>query len=198
MQVVLLLLYPLNVHLGIVMELPVMQLFAIMALAAGLLYKGLKRGDSLSWLIFLPVVLVSAGATYFDIAIYVLYVPPILVPLLIFSVFLKSLLPGQIPLVTDIGEQARGPLTEEMRHYTRQVTMAWVLVLGLLTLEAGLLPWVASDMVWSLFTNVINYLVIALLFVGEYVVRRVCFRDHDHPGFVQYLRIVIQTNVRKP
>ncbi|VAW90129.1 hypothetical protein MNBD_GAMMA17-1650 [hydrothermal vent metagenome] len=197
MQVALLLLYPLNVHLGIALEWPVMQLFAIMALAAGILYKGLKRGDSLPWLIFLPVVLVSAGTAYFDIAIFILYLPPILIPLLIFSLFFRSLMPGGIPVVTDIGEQARGPLTAEMRHYTRMVTVVWVVVLGLLTLEAAILPWVASEIVWSLFTNVVNYLVIAFLFAGEYVVRRVRFRDHDHPGFIQYLRIIFNANVRK-
>jgi len=196
MQVLLLLLYPLNVHLGIIMDIPVMQVIAIIMLSAGLLYKGLLSGNYLLWLVLLLVVLISLGVVYFNLVIYLLYLPPILFPLLILSVFFRSLLPGQTPLVTAVAEQARGKLTEEMSLYTRNVTIIWAIILGFLTVEALLLPWLVSDYTWSLFTNIINYVVIASMFVGEYMVRRVRFRDYDHPGFIQYIQIVLRANIR--
>ena len=59
------------------------------------------------------------------------------------------------------------------------------------------LPGLASKELWSLFTNLLNYLVVGTLFGGEYLYRRYRFRDHDHPSFPEYLRIVIQTDIRK-
>ncbi len=197
MQAVLLLLYPLNVYLGILLDIPVMQVIAIITLSAGLLYQELMNGNYRLWLIFILVVLTSFGVAYFDLVIYFLYLPPVLIPLLVFSLFFRSLLPGNTPFVTAIAAQSRGELTEELSLYTRHVTIIWAIILGLLTIEAILFPWLVSDHIWSLFTNIINYVVIALMFVGEYIVRRVRFRDYEHPGFIQYLQLVFRANVRK-
>lgn len=197
MQAVLLLLYPLNVYLGILLDIPVMQVIAIITLSAGLLYQELMNGNYRLWLIFILVVFTSFGVAYFELVIYFLYLPPVLIPLLVFSMFFRSLLPGNTPLITAIAAQARGELTEELSRYTRHITIIWAIILGLLTIEAILFPWLVSDYIWSLFTNIINYVVIALMFVGEYIVRRVRFRDYDHPGFIQYLQLVFRTNIRK-
>ena len=62
--------------------------------------------------------------------------------------------------------------------YTRRVTQVWCLFFvanGALALGTALL---ASEAVWSLYTGVIAYLLMGLLFGGEYLVRRRFKRLH--------------------
>lgn len=195
-RVVLLLMYPICVHLSVILHKPSLQGVAIAALAAALLYGGLRDYSRLSWAIFLLVLLVMFGAIYVDAAIYLLYVPPIIIPLLVWSVFFRSLLPGREPIVTDIGERARGPLSKKMRRYTRHVTIIWTVLLGMMTIWSVALLF-APEEIWSLFTNFINYMLVGFLFFVEYLIRKRIFQDHDHPNFIQYILIVINANIRK-
>jgi uncharacterized membrane protein len=176
---------------------PIIQVFAIIALAVALLYNGLRDGSHLAWFVFLLISIASFVAAYIDIAIYLLYLPPIIIPLLLWSVFFRSLLPGQEAIITDIGERARGPLTVEMRRYTRIVTIIWTVLFALMAAWSAILPWAASENVWSLFTNFINYAIVGILFFAEFQFRKIRFREHDHPNFFQYVRIVINANIRK-
>lgn len=194
---VLILSYPLLAHLAVWLEQPVIQILALLVLTLGLLLPGLRQGRFFTWGLFLVILVLLCVVGYMDIAIYLLYLPPVVIPLLFWGVFFHSLLPGQTPLVTAIGEQARGPLSEEMRGYTWGVTMMWTVVLAAMALWSALLPWLASITLWSLFTNFINYMIIALLFGAEFVYRKWRFRDHDHPGFADYLKIVINADIRK-
>ena len=197
MRLAALLIYPTAVHLSIIMHAPVIQIIAIASLAAALLFNGLRKAGKFSWAIFLLIVALSIFAAYAEVAIYALYVPPIIIPLLLWGVFFHSLLPGQEPIVTDLGEKARGPLTPEMRRYTRYVTISWMIMFALIALWSAILPFIASDAVWSAFTNFINYAVVAASFFGEYLYRCIRFPEHNHPNFFQYLRIVINANIRK-
>ncbi|HEX22350.1 MAG TPA: hypothetical protein ENH21_02860 [Chromatiales bacterium] len=197
MPVALILSYPLLVHLAVWSELPVIQILALLVLALGLLLPGLRQGSRFTWGLFLVILALLCAAGYLDITIYLLYLPPIVMPLLFWGVFFHSLLPGKVPLVTAIGEWARGPLSAQMRRYTRGVTLMWMVVFAVMALWAALLSWLASAMLWSLFTNFINYLLIVLLFVAEFVYRKWRFQDHDHPGFLDYLKIVVNADIRK-
>ena len=66
-----------------------------------------------------------------------------------------------------------------------------------MVLWSALLPWLTTVMLWSLFTNFLNYLMAALLFVGEYIYRRWRFQDYDHPGIIDYIKIVVRADIRK-
>jgi uncharacterized membrane protein len=59
------------------------------------------------------------------------------------------------------------------REYCRGVTMVWTAWLCVNALVALGLAIVGSDAAWALWTGVIAYLVMGLLFAGEIVVRRV-------------------------
>jgi uncharacterized membrane protein len=63
-------------------------------------------------------------------------------------------------------------LPPEARDYCRAVTMVWTAWLSVNALVALLLAVFGSDAAWALWTGVIAYLVMGLLFVGEYAVRR--------------------------
>ncbi len=73
----------------------------------------------------------------------------------------------------------------------------WTVFFAVLALWSALLPWLATITLWSLFTNFINYMLAALLFVAEFVYRKWRFQDYDQPGFVEYLKIVHKSGIRK-
>ncbi len=192
MQIGLLLTYPVLVHVGVIFEQPKLQILAIITLALGVFFNQLKSYKLSAWFIVLVISLVSIGLGLFDKSRYLLFLPPAAAPLLIGWGFLRTLRVGQIPLVTDIGERARGPLSEAMRGYTRVVTQLWSGCLLLMASWGILLPIFGSMELWSFFTNIINQLLVACLFIGEFYYRKSKFQDHDHPRFLEYLRIVFR------
>ena len=195
--IVLILSYPLLIHLGVWLEQSIIQVFALLILALGLLLPGLRQGRHLIWALFSLTLLLVGLLAYMNTAIYLVYLLPVAIPLFCWAAFFHSLLPGQTPMVTAIGEQARGPLSGQMRSYTRGVTVLWAVVLAAMALWSALLLWLASPALWSLFTNFINYIVLAVLFMAEFVYRKWRFRDHDHPGLTEYLKIVAAADIGK-
>jgi uncharacterized membrane protein len=176
---------------------PEAQLLALVLLAAGVSLPGIKKHSVFSWLVLLSVMLLSVLISYLQLTMYVLYIPPIIIPLLLFSVFFRSLQPNETPMTTRIGETIHGSFSPDMRNYSRQVTVLWCVFFILLTLWSAMLPIYASDEIWSLFTSFINYLLVALLFVAEYFYRKWRFRTFNHLSFWQYMEQVVKADIRK-
>lgn len=197
MRLALIICYPLLLHIAIWRELPGLQLVALIFLALGLLYENLKQKNAASWglLIFL-VSLITASHQYGG-SIYFAYFPPVVIFMLLLFVFANSLRKNQIPIVTDIGEKTRGPLSPEMRKYTRSVTLVWSLFFLVMTLWSIVLPWFVSPVTWSWLTNFAHYIIVAALFSAEYIYRKWRFQDHDHPNFMNYIKIVVKADVVK-
>lgn len=165
------------------------------------------RPRTMAWVVLLLIAVITAmlwraglvfpSADQVERATRVLgFLVPVIVHGLVGWVFLRSLLPGREPLVTAIGRRARGVLPEPMQQYTRQVTWLWAGLFVCLLLLSIVLPFV-SVVLWSWGTNVLNYALIALLLAGEFAWRRRQFPSHDHPSFINYLRIVVQADVRQ-
>ena len=189
----LLLSYPLCVHLAVVTQQPYYQVLAIVCLAGGIQYSGLRQGSAFAWGVLLLVVALALWLTSRDLARYILYLPPIVIPLLIASGFLRTLLPGEVPLVTAIGQQVHGQLPRELERYTRRLTIFWFLFLSAMAIGAALLPWLGSPLLWSWFSNFLNYVLVAVVFVIEYIYRRWRFSDFPQPSFRDYLTIVFNS-----
>ncbi len=197
MQVALVVLYPILVHLSVLLSLPMLQAVALISLAMGLTYQGLKNRNVFLWtflVIFSAAILPLATI---DMTLYLLYVPPIALPLLLAVVFINTLLPGREALVTAIGEASRGPLSEEMRRYTKAVTIMWATFFVIMIIEAIVLVIIGDAHLWSWMTSIVNYILIGVLFLGEFLFRKVRFPDHPHPTFIDYIKIVISANVSK-
>ena len=199
--------YPVLAHVAALLQWPLLQAGALIMLGAVIL---LPR--TIAWAaIFVSVLLLLAGtllllwrsgpllpsAQQMESATRVLaFLVPVVVHALVGWVFFRSLLPGREPLVTAIGRRARGVLSPPMQRYTRRVTALWAGLFGFLLLLSVVLPFV-SVVLWSWCTNVLNYALIALLMGGEFAWRRRQFPSHDHPSFLNYLRIVLQADVRQ-
>ena len=132
--------------------------------------------------------------------------PPILITFAIAWQFAASLAPAHTPLIRRIvvALDPQALVIPGVLDYTRRVTLLWAVVLGglcvvntLLALLAvpdgflhavGVEPIVAVPLAgWSLFANVINYVVIAGLFVGEFLYRRTRFPQQPFRGFGDFL-----------
>jgi uncharacterized membrane protein len=85
--------------------------------------------------------------------------------------FGRTLLPGAIPLVTQMARAVHGSLPARIESYTRHVTAAWTLFMVTLAASSVLLFVMAPVQVWSLFANVLLLPLVALMFVAEYAYR---------------------------
>lgn len=190
--------YPLLAHLATVRHDLWLQWAALVCLAAVPLFQPMRDGRAVAlfgWLAISGVLylLVFAGGGQ-----YALFIPPILLPTAMGMLFGESLLAGRTPLITRVARAARGgSLPPELALYTRQVTRLWTgLLLGIALVSATLALW-APLHAWSLFTNLISYLILGCVFPVEYAWRRWHYRQFDHPGFWDYLKLVARINYRR-
>ncbi len=178
--------YPILVHGAVVAERPDWALAALILVAGIYLLGAVWRSSSggiatAASLMGLAVVGLFLGERQ------ALFLPPIGMTLLLFLLFARTLLPGREPLVTRIA-RALGDEGADIARYTRMVTLVWSAFFLVLTLETLLLALYAPLAIWSLFTNAINYLLVALLMVGEWLVRRQRFRHRTTAGWRQFGR----------
>ena len=196
-QVLVLLAYLLTCHFAVTRGQPELQLVALSLLGVGMIFRGLLANHAASWLFVCALLAGGVVAYLLGVGRYLLYLPPIILPLLLWAVFARSLRADRTPLVTAIALAVRGSLSQALLRYTRGVTAMWCGFFLVLALWSALLAAFASPALWSLFTNLLNYLLIAVLFVAEFVYRQYRFREVTHQGFWQYLRSVVRVDVRQ-
>ncbi len=113
-------------------------------------------------------------------------------------VFARTLLPGRVPLITRLVAALDGStpqtLAPDLYRYSRRLSLLWAVALGLLAafnlglamvaVPRGILPglgitppFTVTEAQWSWFANWLNYGVIGLLFVVEFL-----YRKHRFPG----------------
>jgi uncharacterized membrane protein len=188
--------YPVLAHASHLLAWRHLQAIAAILLLLGIFWPALVNRRLVPWLIFVSLCFFILLLEYLQLINYLMYLPPVVIPALLLFVFGRTLLPGQEPLITAIGEAARGPLSIAMRKYTRVLTQLWCLVFLTMMLWSGILPLLQQPLLWSWFTNVINYGVVSVLFVGEFFLRKKLFPEHNHPSFFEYIEIIIQSNIR--
>lgn len=130
-------------------------------------------------------------------AAWIFYVLPVLIDLALFGLFAATLRAGHEPLISRFARRERGVLTPELVTYTRLLTQIWsVFFLVMAALAASLALW-APFMLWSLFTSAVSYLLIAALFLGEYVYRLQRFPHYRHASPWQLLRNLQRSGLRR-
>ena len=159
---------------------------AIGALLILLICIGASLPGRARWLLAVPVALLAI--LYFVEPRQLLFVPPVLINLLGGALFAASLRRGREPVISRIARLERGELSNELAAYTRRLTWIWTFFFALMALLCVLLALSAPLPVWSLFANFINYLLVALLFFGEFVYRRIRYRHYRHASPFQVIR----------
>ena len=158
-----------------------MGMLVVLILVAAVLLPGKSK-----WLAaaVLPLLLVPVDP------VILLFFPPVIINMLGCGLFALSLRGGREPVISRIARLERGELPAELALYTRRLTWMWTVFFALMTLLSGLLAVVAPLVVWSWFTNLVNYLLVGLLFFGEFVYRRVRYRNYHHASPFQVIRSI--------
>lgn len=112
--------------------------------------------------------------------------------LMLGSYFGRSLLPGQIPACTTFAELLQPQLSQATLRYTRQVTVAWTLFFVVNASISVLLYLFAPLPVWSIFTNLFYLPSLALMFIGEGLVRRTVLPPHERHGILASVNAFIE------
>ena len=114
---------------------------------------------------------------------------PLAVNLALCWLFGRTLAAGREPMIARFARLERGAeLPADLARYARALTVAWTgFFAAMAAVSLGLALW-GSVLAWSLFTNVVNYALVALFFVGEYVVRRIRFRHYRHLSPIEVVR----------
>jgi uncharacterized membrane protein len=104
--------------------------------------------------------------------------------------FGRSLGPHHVPLCTRFATLVHGPLSASVTRYTRSVTVAWTLFFAAMS-SALLFLYVAAPLaVWSVFANFCAAPLVALMFIGEYLVRHRVLPDMQHVSILDTIRAV--------
>lgn len=188
--------YPVLSHFAAVLGLPLLQWVALVVVCTLPQYSALRNGRLRNWLLFFALTGALFLLTHVGGGIYALLAPPVVLPAMVAALFIGTLRPGRVPLVTRMAAAERGTLTPELLAYTRNVTLAWAWLLSAITVAALLLALFAPLWLWSLFTNFLCYALMGLMFVGEYLWRRLRFRHTPHAGFTAFVRSLVRTNYR--
>ena len=173
------LLYPLLIWLGQGVLEP-RWLAGILLLAAMLRLPTLTLNPAARWsaAAVLVLALVLVGLTVWSNALLPLKLYPVAVNSVFLLVFGSSLFVG-MPVVEQLARLRDPALPAVAVPYTRRVTLVWCgffIMNGSIALVMAL--W-ASEATWSLYTGVLSYLLMALLFGVEYLFRLRFMRLHQ-------------------
>ena len=106
--------------------------------------------------------------------------------------FGRTLLAGREPLITRLARRVHGgTLAPAMEAYTRRVTILWCAFFAAQMILSALLFQFASLNAWSLFINVLNLPLVALMFVAEYAYRVARYPDHPQATISEAIRAFV-------
>ena len=122
-----------------------------------------------------------------------LFAPPAALNVAFGLFFAATLAPGREPRIATFARLERGgDLPPDLAAYTRRLTWIWTIFFFASAAIGVALAAFAPLAVWSAFVNVASYVAIAVLFVGEYVYRRLRYRGYRHAPLTALVRIVVE------
>lgn len=102
---------------------------------------------------------------------------PALVSLLLLLAFARSLRPGAEPMIVVFAHaMERDPIPPRILAWLRRVTVAWCVFFAANAAVSAALAVFAPIGWWTLWNGVLAYLLVGLLLLAEYVVRKIRFR----------------------
>ncbi|HEX9627499.1 MAG TPA: hypothetical protein VGA00_11235 [Acidiferrobacterales bacterium] len=186
-----LLLYPLAVHALVMLDTEWLAVagLAVTSLVYLILLGGRRAGRPapVGYLVY-GLLFATGLASLMTGSVYALFLPPVLINLGLLMFFAVTLRRGSIPLVERLIRLAQiryhEALPTEVMRIARNMTRGWVAFFALMALVSLTLAFSAPLEVWSLFSNVIYYGLIAAMIVIQHAYRVLRMRGSD-PGAVQ-------------
>lgn len=176
--------YPLVVHLLIELDVPWLAVTGLVLTSIVYLFlvAGFQRdtGARPAWVgLYLGLTLLGV-LNLLTGTHYALYVPPVLINLGIAAAFAATLRGDGATLVERMmrfefgGQAPPAPL----RRYARRLTWIWAIYFAAVATVSLVLAFTASLEVWSLFTNILHYVMALSLLFGQYLYRSWRYRQH--------------------
>ena len=151
----------------------------LVALVAVVRRVGVHRGQSL-WVALPPLVPAAAlglGASATGDPRLLLGLP-VLINLGLLAGFAATLRPGRTPMIERFARLVDPELPPGGEAYCRRVTIAWVSFFATNALLTGALALWAPLSWWTLYTGLLAYLAMGLMFTVEFIVRKAKFRRY--------------------
>jgi uncharacterized membrane protein len=109
--------------------------------------------------------------------------------------FAQTLFAGRKPLCVFFAEIINGgTLPPDHEIYARNVTVAWVVFFAVIIVISTVLFFMAPLAIWSFFVNFLTLPLVALMFAGEYLVRRYVLSDLPTGDVLAAVRVYIQNS----
>lgn len=175
-----LVLYPLAVHVLVLLGAPHVAVVTLVAVCAlGLLLLKQHGRAALPWVALYGVLSGIALANVVTGAVFALFLPSVAVNLALMLLFGMSLRRGKIALIERLMcIEYEDDLAPPLARYARTLTWVWTLFFALTALANALLAALAPIAVWSWFANIGNFLLVALLLSVQHLYRMVRFRTY--------------------
>jgi uncharacterized membrane protein/3-hydroxymyristoyl/3-hydroxydecanoyl-(acyl carrier protein) dehydratase len=201
--------YPLLAHGASILKSPGLTLASVVILAIAILFKPLAEGRPAAWLSLPLVAAAIVGLWHLDAVALVLFLPPVLLNVFLAWLFGHTLVGNSTPLIERLVRllQPPGvPAEPAVIRYAGRLTRAWTalfvllatvnLVLAACATPGGLLesvgiaaPLPVSRGVWSLFANILNYVIVGTFFLLEFAYRRRRFPNRPYRNLPEFLRL---------
>ncbi len=174
--------YPLVVHLSVVYKIPFITacLLPVFYFILTRPFSGTKKQVLFKSGIFLFLSLIAL-LSYYYLDHSIIYLPPILIISLILYPFIRSVLPGQTPLISRFYQLTEDGHEPDKMRYTARLTWFWIVFIILLLINTLALTLFAPLELWSLFTNFINYLLLLAMLILEWLFRMFWFKEWVSP-----------------
>jgi len=200
--------YPLAAHLAAISANAIYVAASVGLLVLLVLMPALIERRPLAWGLLLLAGSGLYGAAVREQSLLLLFLPPILINALMAWLFGRTLSRHRQPLIERIIRALHGDrddLDATILTYARRLTFAWTVLftalatvnflLAALATPSGFLqaagiepPLVVSLSTWSLFANVLNYVIVGAMFAIEFQIRRRRFPQQSYRGFLDFLR----------
>jgi acyl-coenzyme A synthetase/AMP-(fatty) acid ligase/uncharacterized membrane protein/3-hydroxymyristoyl/3-hydroxydecanoyl-(acyl carrier protein) dehydratase len=126
--------------------------------------------------VFVALVLICAFLAFFADNILFVKLYPVLVSLSLLAFFGVTLFHGESFAfrMASLADKSLmvSPSINAVRRYCRKVTIAWCIFFSVNAFIALLTVFVESDKIWSLYNGLISYILIGIIFIVEYLVRK--------------------------
>jgi uncharacterized membrane protein len=181
-------LYPLCVFGAIAAGRPRLALVAtLLALAAACLTMPRWRRFGYVLLLAAPIPLIADVGIAQPLA----FMPPVVLNLLLAGFFALTLRAGREPMISTFARLERGALEPDLARYTRRLTGVWVAFFVGAAVTSAWLAYAAPPAAWAWFVAVGNHVAVAMLFVGEWALRRRRFPQYRHASPLALAGIVV-------
>lgn len=110
---------------------------------------------------------------------------------LIAAGFARTLTGGRVPACTAMAQRLHGALDAGELSYLRRATLAWALFYALLSVAILALYFLIPLSAWSMFVNFATFGLIALMALGDHLVRRRVLPPRSGGGILAALRAAL-------